>query len=199
MTGGSVEGTAVPYDASTCQLRIQRSESTWPFGGTGSFVTALQADAGFEYAVTTDADGYVVEVTLPIAILDPAGAFDGENAMFEIQTADNTGVGRTGQLFWNDASDNQWQHVDTFSAIHFSTDKAIIGAVQSLNSANASAWVANDMLNFKNVEGQINIYSISGALVKTEVIERNGSIDIAAMKAGLYIVSGDNFTAKIVK
>jgi hypothetical protein len=199
MTGGSVEGTEVAYDASTCQLRFPRGETTFSMTGTGSFVTALQADAGFEYAVVSDADGWVLEVTLPVAILDPAAAFDGENMMFEIQTADNTGEGRTGQMFWLNNSDNQWRYVDTFAGVHLSTEEVVIGAVQSLNSANASAWVANDMLNFKNVEGQINIYSISGALVKTEVIERNGSIDIAAMKAGLYIVSGDNFTAKIVK
>lgn len=199
MSGASVEGTEVAYDASTCQLRWPRGETTFSMTGTGSFVTALQADAGYEYAVVTDADGWVLEVTLPIAILDAGGLFDGENAMFEIQTADNTGDGRTGQMFWQNASDDQWRYVETFSAIHLSNTPVVIGAVESVNNATASAWVANDMLNFKNVEGQINIFSISGALVKTEVIERNGSIDIAGMKAGLYIVAADNFTAKIVK
>lgn len=199
MTGSSVEGTAVAYDASTCQLRFQRAETSFGFGGTASFVTAFTADAGFDYKIETDADGYVLEVTLPIAILDAGATFDDENLMVEVQTADNSGEGRTGQLFWQNNSDNQWQHVETLGAAHLSDTEVVIGAVESLNSESASAWVANDMLNFKNVEGQINIYSISGALVKTELIERNGSIDIAGMKAGLYIVSGDNFTAKIVK
>ena len=121
--------------------------------------------------------------------------------LFEIQTADNTtgaAGGRTQQLFWQDNSDQQWQDTKTFSAVTLVQDE-ISTAIAEVEAQLGSVFVANDMLNFKNVEGAVNIYSISGALVKKDVIEMNGSIDISSLNSGIYIVKTELMTAKIIK
>lgn len=199
LDGGSVEGTEVAYTASTCQLRFQRDESTHGFGGTAAIVTALQAEDDFAYAVVTDEAGWVLEAALPIDALDGGGVFDGVNLMFEIQTADNTGEERTGQAFWQEASDNQWQWVETFSQIALSNDQVQLNTVQSLTQDMAKVWVANDMLNFRNVEGNVSVYSISGALVAKEYVDLDGYIDISSLKSGVYFVTSKQLTAKFVK
>ena len=85
MTGNAVDGEAFAYDASTSQLRFPRGETTFSMTGTGSFVTAFAESATAEYAVVSDADGWVLEVTLPIDVLDPAAAFDGENECLKLK------------------------------------------------------------------------------------------------------------------
>ncbi len=199
LAGSSVEGTNVAYGASTSQTRFQRDETT--ITNDGGLWAALTADADFAYSAVTDADGWILEVAFPIAILDGGTLFDGENFMFEIQTADGneTSAGRTGQAFWLNASDDQWRYVETFAAAHLSATEVVIGAVQSVKQDNASVYVINDMLNFKNVEGMVNIYNISGALVKKAVVDRNGSLNISELKSGIYVVKSDNLTSKIIK
>jgi hypothetical protein len=200
MDGNSVDGTEVAYTASTSQSRFQRDETT--IANDGNIYAAIAATDGFDYAVVSDDAGWVLEVAFPIAGLDPAGVFDGENFMFEIQTADGNATDdtRTGQAFWQDASDNQWQYVETFSAAHLSSDEVDLGiSVPSFNQKVASVYVKDNMLNFRNVEGMVNVYSISGSLVKKGIVNMNGTMDISSLKSGIYIVKSDNLTAKVIK
>lgn len=191
-----------PYTGSTSQLRFQRDgDGDAGMDGTGTMVTNLQGDDGFEWMVDGDDAGYVLEVVLPVAVLDGDAVFGGADFLFDIQTADNTtgaAGGRTQQMFWNDNSDQQWQDTKTFGAVTLS-DTEISTAIAQVEAQLGSVWVANDMLNFKNVEGAVNIYSISGALVMKDVIERDGSIDISSLNTGIYIVNTKEMTAKIIK
>ena len=54
--------------------------------------------------------------------------------------------------------------------------------------------------NIKSVNGQIEIYSIVGTLVKTETVTNSVmTVDVAALSAGTYIVKVDGNIARIVK
>jgi hypothetical protein len=189
------DGTYGVYQDWTWQYRIQRD------GDDGAFVDGKTSD-DFEWAVTTDDAGYTVEVTYPIATLVSGYAdWDGENFKFDIQTADNTtgaGGGRTQQMFWNNNTDDQWRDTKVFGPAMLSETMVGVG-VQNIENAVGSVWVSNDVLNFDNVEGNVSIYSISGALVKKANIDRNGTMDISSLKSGIYIVKSDKLTAKILK
>lgn len=188
------------YGASTSQLRFQRVEEVHGFtgGDAGVLSAAFEEHAGFNYESVSDESGYVVEAMIPIEVLDGGGSFNDTDFFFEIGTADNTGDEVVLYLFWKDNSDNQWQDVSTFSPVELSQEE-VPTAVESVAAEIAYVHVANDMLNFRNVEGDVNIYSISGALVKKDVIERNGSIDISALNSGIYVVKADKLSAKIIK
>jgi hypothetical protein len=192
------DGTYGTYQDWTWQIRYQRDGDDGPFVD-GNRTANLEADDAFAWAVTTDDAGWVLETALTIETLVNGYAdWDSENFKFDIQTADNTtgaAGGRTQQMFWNNNSDDQWRDTQTFGACVLAEE---VG-VQSVKNEIGSVAVQNDLLNFKNVEGSVNIYSISGAMVKKATIDRNGSVDISSLKSGLYIVTNKEFTAKFVK
>lgn len=150
MAGGSVDGSEVPYDASTCQLRFPRGETLYSITGTASIVNGFRTDDNARYAVESDPEGWTLEVGFPISLLDQSETFDGENFMFEIHTSDNTGTKRTGMLCWQNNSDNQWRYVDTFSPVRLSTEEAInnteyyIVDTASICMGEVYSWHGND-------------------------------------------------------
>jgi hypothetical protein len=184
------------YGVESKQMRWQRSNE-------GHEPAGVEADAGYEAFVLSDDDGYVLEVILPIAaLLNGGAAFNDVDFKFDIQTADNTtgaAGGRTQQMFWNNNSDQQWQDTRTFGPLALSETMVQLESTAQVQKEVGSIYVYNDMLNFNNVEGQVAVYSISGALVKQAVIERNGSMDISDLASGLYIVTSKTLTAKIIK
>jgi hypothetical protein len=194
------DGTYGTYQDWTWQIRYQRDGDDGPFTD-GNRNDALIADADFAWEVVTDDAGWVLETVLPIDLLVNGYAdWDGENFKFDIQTADNTtgaAGGRTGQLFWNDNSDDQWRDTKRFAAMVLSDE--MLSGIQSVQNQIGSVTVVNDQLQFRNVEGNVSVYSISGALVKKAVIDMNGSMDISSLKSGIYIVKSDKLTAKIIK
>jgi len=62
------------------------------------------------------------------------------------------------------------------------------------------SFITNKVIN----EARLNIYSITGNLVKTELIDSDNSIDVSGLKTGVYVVrietkQGGTYTSKFVK
>ena len=188
------------YGTSTSQSRFQRVEEVHGFtgGDAGVSVESFLAYAGFDYKSVSDNDGYVVEVVLPIDLLDEGELFNGTDLYFEIGTADNTGDEVALYLFWQDNSDNEWQDVSTFSPLELSQEEINL-AIEPVEVENGSVIVVHNMLNFRNVEGAVNIYNITGVLIKKDVIKRNGSIDISTLNSGIYVVKAGQLIVKFIK
>jgi hypothetical protein len=127
-SAASVTGTEVEYDENTSMWRWPREETTHAMETSGSFLDDFLSHKDANYMVTTDAAGWVLEVAMPFEVLDPGNNFDGENFMFEINYSDNTGETRTGMLFWQDNSDDQWRWVETFSPVYLSDEEVDINA-----------------------------------------------------------------------
>ncbi len=173
MSGSSVTGTEVAYDASTSQLRWPRSETTHTMDGSPPVVESFDIYPDAQYAVVSDSEGWVLEVSLPISLLDQGGLFDGENMMFEINTSDNTGVSRTGQIFWQDNSDNQWRYVEAFSPVHLVRDTVSTNIAYyfkesySMCKNEVYSWQGNDYTNtgryyakYPTINGEDSIYQL---------------------------------------
>lgn len=192
------------YTGSTSQLRFQRDgDGSTGFDGTAAIVSALKADSRFEWMVTTDDDGWIFEGAFPIDALDLDGFFDGSDFMFEIKATDNSNGkadGRTQQLYWNDGADNQWQNVASFGEAYLSqTEISITNSIKQSNILNSAVYFENDRLVFRNIEGAVRIYSISGSIVKNDVIDSNGSIEVSTLKSGVYIVKANGLSSKFTK
>ncbi len=183
-------------DAGDWQIRFQRADENDAFIDGSSNVAAAAADFG--YAVSDDgASEYFQEMSFPIATLQESGDFDGVNFRFNIQIADNTtgaAGGRTQQMFYFEGSDNQWNDLSTFAP-------AILDAVGVKDNANvtASAYAYGSKLYVNNVNGMVSIYDVTGKLVQNENVVNKATIDIADLKAGLYIVKNNDFSTKVIK
>jgi hypothetical protein len=177
--------------AGDLQLRIQREH---PDGiePNGNYVDGS--------TIETNSSEYTQELQIPMSILGAGAAFDGKNIRLDIQVADNTtgaSGGRTQQTYWNSAaSDNQWKDTRDFGI-------AVIGSkvvgVKNVAAAKGTAFVKNNMLNVNNVNGTVAIYDLKGSMMRKATINGKGSIDIADMKAGMYIVKGNDIAVIFVK
>ena len=192
------------YTPSTSQLRFVRDgDGEAGFDGTAAIVSALQADDNFEWMITTDDEGWVFEGAFPIETLDAGTLFNYTDMFFEIKATDNTNGqagGRTQQLYWGNANDDQWSTLTNWTAAILSTTQIEVpSAIAEVEVGTGSVYVAGNMLRFRNIEGTVSIYNITGSLVKTDVIERNGSIEISSLNSGVYFVKTEAMTAKFVK
>jgi hypothetical protein len=191
--------------AGDLQLRIQREhpdgiEPNGNYVDGSTIATNLKASADFKWAVETNSSEYTQELQIPMSVLGAGAAFDGKSIRLDIQVADNTtgaAGGRTQQTYWNSAaSDNQWKDTRDFGI-------AVIGAktvgVKNVAAAKGTAFVKNNMLNVNNVNGTVAIYDLKGSMMRKATINGKGSIDIADMKAGMYIVKGNDIAVKFVK
>jgi hypothetical protein len=205
------DGEYIPSDAITVQLRFQRDgDGEAGLDATGAEVLAnLQADDNFEWMVNGDDAGFIFEGAFPVATLNNLGEgpFNGTDFLFEIKYADNTTgtggtpAGRSQQLYWLNADDNKYHDTRLFALVTLSeTEISVNGtSISQVEVGAGSIYVTNNMLMFRNVEGSVSIYNIAGSLVKTNVIERNGSIDISSLNSGVYFVKTEAMTVKFVK
>jgi len=197
------------YKPGCWQIRTQREGETLNDGGSGSTnftVATLIADANFQVGVETSATEWSVELKLPYSQLegDMDPVWDRKFIRFENAAADNTtgaASGRTEQRYWNDIAkdDNAWHNTSEMTI--YKMPKEVSGEVsaKNVNSAKASAFVSNNVLNVKNINGAVNIYDVKGTLVRKSVINGNGSIAISDLKSGVYIVKSNDFAQKFVK
>jgi hypothetical protein len=191
------------------QVRCQREGETLidgGAGGTSNVTTGLLADPNFLYASETASSEYVQEFQFPIATLiagmDPA--WDGQFFKFDIASADNsTGLtgsaGRTEQHYWygtNGLGDDSGWHNTLALAICKVPGEV---GVKSIKAGQASAFVSNNVLTVKNAKGIVSIYDIKGSIVRKSVINGNGTISVADLKSGVYVVKGTNLAEKFVK
>ena len=191
------------YAAGCWQLRTQReaAEGSYIDGNRGANtwdIAPMTGGEGFEFGVENGASEWSAEMVYPKAILTDGAAFDGEWIKFELAVADNTGTGRTQQQYWNNNSDQQWQNTFTFAYVKLAPAGGGVG-VKDMAAVTGSAFVQNNVLKVRNVNGVVNVYDLRGAVVRSAVVNGTGSIDISDMKSGMYVVKGNNLSAKIVK
>lgn len=194
----TIDDAAGAYQSGDWQIRFQREAEEGAYiDGSGSVSSALLTADGFAWGVETASSDWVMEASFPKATLQQEAAFDGEFMKFEIQTADNTtgaGSGRTQQMFWLNGSDSQWNNTTTFSVIQLAKATSVSAIANT-----GSAFVQNEMLKVKNVNGVVNVYDLRGAVVRSAVVNGSASINIADLKSGMYVVKASNLSAKIVK
>jgi hypothetical protein len=202
----TVTGDAGAYVTGSWQLRIQREGDPLIDGNSGAntwTVATMTGDPNFQAFSSSSATEWVGELILPFSVLD-AGmdpAWAQEFFRFDIAAADNSTGGatdRTEQLYWFGhgglGDDAGWDNTRAMGIV-----KMPGGAVSTINAVKASAFVSNNVLNVKNVNGVVNIYNIKGSLVRNAVINGNGSIAIADLQSGMYIVKSNELTMKFVK
>jgi hypothetical protein len=206
----SIDTVSMPvgaYKTGCWQVRIQREGETLIDGNSGAntwAVTTLTGDPNFKYAAETSATEWIAELIFPYATLaaglDPA--WDYGFTRFDIATADNTtgaAGGRTEQRYWYGhnglGDDHGWDNTQAMAICKMPK----LDAVTTLNNVKASAFVSNNVLNVKNVNGVVGIYNIKGSLVRTATVNGNGSIAIADLQSGMYIVKSNELSMKFVK
>lgn len=188
------------------QIRCQRANLDNDFlTGTneGTPFDSMFTSKRFEYASISNATDYTQEFILPLNILRGSGKFDGSNFRMEIAVADNTdgkdgtgATGRTQQMFWNKGTDTQWNNTNDMGVVHLHVQS---DAVLTASKTTASAFVKNDVLQVNNVDGLVCIYNVSGIRVRQQVIRNSGTINIAELTSGVYIVKSKELSLKIVK
>lgn len=169
------------------------------FDGSGNVASVLCVDPGWadgsKWGTDDSGTEYVWELAFPKAVLAQGVAFDGKNLTFDMQIANGVAGARTGQHFWKNNSDTQWNDATQFTAIAL----APATGVEKIATVKGSAYVKNNVLKVKNVNGMVKVYNLAGALVTSAMVEGQASIDISALNAGMYIVKGNNLSAKVIK
>jgi hypothetical protein len=206
----TLTGAAGAYVTGCWQVRIQREGETLIDGNSGAntwSVATLTADPNFKYAAETSATEWIAELIYPYATLE-AGmdpAWVRQFIRFDLGVSDNTtgaAGGRTEQRYWYGhdglGDDHGWDNTKALAICKMPSEVAIVG-VTSLNAVKASAFVSNNVLNVKNVNGVVSIYNVKGSLIRSSVINGNGSIAIADLQSGMYIVKSNELSMKFVK
>lgn len=188
------------YQRGDFQIRCQRTDDTFAEpgyidGGAGDGVDAATAVA--EVMVETSATEWSTEMKFDMMYMaDGVDAFDGEQIGFDIVAADNSDTGRTQQQFWNSNSDLQWTNTTKFGDLNLATS----GFVSSKDVVvEGKAFISNNALNIRNVNGVVNVYNLKGAQVMSVDVNGSTTVDVSSLNNGMYIVKGDNLTAKVVK
>jgi hypothetical protein len=202
----TVTAAAGAYITGCWQIRTQREGDALNDGNSGAntwAITALLADPMFAVASASSATEYIQEIVLPKGVLSDAmdPAWDKAFVRFDVGAADNTtGVagGRTEQRYWYGhdglGDDGGWNNTKAMGIV-----KLAGTSVSSLKTVQGSAFVKNNILNVKNVNGVVNIYNVKGTLVRKSVINGNGTIEVADLASGLYIVKSNGLSVKFVK
>jgi len=207
----TVTGETGAYKTGCWQLRCQREAESLIDGNSGPNTwgfASMTANPLFQVGVETSATEWTAELVIPFdgLITDNAGGvlaepWTQEYVRFDVALADNTtgaASGRTEQKYWygrnGAADDHGWDNTKALAICKLPTN-----AVTTLNTVKASAFVSNNVLNVKNVNGVVGIYNMKGSLVRSASINGNGSIAIADLQSGLYIVKGKDLAIKFVK
>lgn len=186
------------YQRGDFQIRCQRTDDTFDEvgyidGGAGDGVDA--ATAVVEVMVESSATEWSSEMKFDLMYMaDGVDAFDGEQIGMDIVAADNTDASRTQQQFWNSNSDLQWTNTTKFGDLNLAQNVSSKEVV-----AEGKAFISNNSLNIRNVNGIVNVYNLKGAQVMSVNVNGSTSVDVSALNNGMYIVKGDNLTAKVVK
>lgn len=195
--------TLAAYQPGIWQFRAQRVQDEalnsgnglGYFDGSANVTSALIPSADFKWGTDDSGTEYTWELSFPIAVLKETGNFDNETFNFDIAVANGVDGKRTGQHFWGSNSDSQWNTATVFSPVKLESKLS----AKEMSAAKGSAFVKNNVLNVKNVNGLVSIFSVNGSLVSKAIVNGNGSIDIADLKSGIYFIKGNNISEKFVK
>lgn len=213
----SAEAPDAPeYFTNTWQIRLQRSNAGIGDDLSGGIDGATGDAAGstvYEMAALTDATEfeaydettkYTLEASFPFAVLAGESGWTTADEFFymHMSIGDNTtgeAGGRTQQIYWLAHDDDaMWNNKQTFKLVQLG--EATVGIEDQMSKINASAYVYNNELKLKNVEGNVAIYNINGSLVKKAVVSQGqNSMDISDLKSGVYVVKAKNLATRIVK
>jgi hypothetical protein len=192
------------------------AEYPWGFEvGAGSPAAAddatkadFVADGFTKTAQVDDASSYITEWALKWRTLNKNICDDKFNKnfiKFEIQAADNTtgsNGGRTQQNYWYDNSDNQWHNITLFGLV--ALESPVVDAALSVPcvSVHKTVGSVSNVYVLKNtlqgVNGNVNIYDITGRLV-IKTVATNNMVDISSLNNGIFVVKSNTGTAKFVK
>lgn len=195
--------TLAAYQPGIWQFRAQRVQDEalnsgnglGYFDGSGNVTSALIPSADFKWGTDDSGTEYTWEFSFPFAVLKETGNFDNETFNFDIAVANAVDGVRTGQHFWGSNLDSQWNTANIFSPVKLESKLS----AKEMSAAKGSAFVKNNVLNVKNVNGLVSIFSVNGSLVSKAIVNGNGSIDIADLKSGIYFIKGNNISEKFVK
>jgi hypothetical protein len=196
----SMDTTAWPTgtyhaDLSTKQMRLQAVAD--PTATGGAIESSQTAPPNGQYVCVDNGTGYVQEWIMPWAELtdgmDPA--WDQQQFRFDVQIANATGDGlRTQQMFWDNSTDQQWQNTTDMGIVALKTPLYSMVAVKDVKSAKSLVYVSDNQL--RGVKGLVSIYDVTGKLVMKS-LAKDGTVNVASLKQGIYIVNSNNSTAKI--
>jgi hypothetical protein len=162
-------------------------------------VTGNHLPTAAVYAVKDNGTDYVQEWTMPwsdlTADMDPAWI---ETCFkFDVQVANSiVPDAREQQMFWNDASDFQWNNTTKFGLAILATPWGSL----SVKEVNASKSLIYDVTTseIRNVKGVVNVYDLSGRAV-LKANSKDGKISVASLKEGIYIANSNNASVKFSK
>jgi hypothetical protein len=199
----SMDTTAYPTgtyhpDLSTKQLRLQAVAD--PAATGGAIECGQTAPANGQYVCVDNGTNYVQEWVMPWAELsaDMDPAWDQQQFRFDVQVANATGDGlRTQQMFWDNSSDDQWRNTTKMGVVALKVPLPNLpggNAVNNVKSSKSLIYVSDNQL--RGVKGLVSIYDVTGKLVMKSLAQ-NGSVNVASLKQGIYIVNSNNSAAKI--
>jgi hypothetical protein len=183
-------------DLSTKQLRLQAVDD--PDGAGFGIESGQTAPPSGTYTIVDNGDNYVQEWIMPWAELsaDMDPAWDEMQFRFDIQVANATADGqRTQQMFWDNASDDQWRYTWRMAVVALS-QKVSLAPTGIKNVSVAPSIYVDQNKQLQKVSGLVSVYDVTGKLVIKQYA-KTGSISVASLKQGIYIVHTNNSSAKI--
>jgi hypothetical protein len=184
-------------DFSTKQLRLQAQPDP---EATGGLIDCGQtAPPSGTYVCFDNGDNYVQEWIMPWAELsaDMDPAWDQMQFRFDIQVANATADGaRTQQMFWDNNSDLQWNNTTKMGIVTLVTPIPELGGNAVKNVTLKSVIYVDQNKQLQKVSGLVCVYDVTGKLVIKQYT-KTGSISVASLKQGVYIVKSNKATTKI--
>jgi hypothetical protein len=193
----TTSGTAGTYKLGDNQLRLQAAEDATVGNGGG----LQRTPAGGVFKCIDNGGDYVQEWILPWAdlALDLDPVWDQKQFKLDVQVADATADGaRTQQMFWNDNSDLQWNNTTKFAVVALRTPVSLLPASTGIKNVKASKSLiyVDQNMQLQRVSGLVCVYDITGKLM-IKSYAKTGSISVAFLKQGIYIVHTNNSATKI--
>lgn len=198
------------YYTNTWQLRVQREHESDLVDGTQGTAAGGQAwntgtiktTEGYAVECFSESSMYTFEIALPFEALVGEADWTTADEYFwmTFSNGDNTtgvGGGRTQQNFWLEIhNDAMWNDSRLFNKVKLGPPTV---SVNEVKAKAGEAYVYKNTLKVNNVNGEIQLYNIKGAMVMKSVVDGKANIDISHLNPGIYIVKGQNLTAKVVK
>lgn len=150
--------------------------------------------------------GYNIELSMVLRDFDQNIGLVVEGYQFRIDVRyndndNNTSVNRDGQYTWTNKNDIgwTWNNINSLGYVTLvpTIDHTAVGTPQA-SKILISVSENGSFLNILNYEGMVDIYSISGTMVK-RVMNSSEAINIEKLNKGIYIVKTEAGAVKFVK
>lgn len=198
------------YKEGCWQFRSQRTpyNNDWVgyFSGNSNAnrwdISPMLESAEFDFGTTDSGTEYIQEFILPKDVLIDGAFFDNQYIRFDVEVSDNTGIGRTGQRFWNSDTDFQWEDTRYFGVVKLidknivlSTNKVDENLTTGLEIGTLSIPGENmELYNFEFSNKENNdqqLFTINGQQLLT-----NATFDYETKQSFLIEIKGTSTTGK---